>query len=306
MNITGGDVMISVFPISECTLSKAAEAGNKGFGDYYVLIQMTPERLVHMLSNGNMSPDFSFAAFVNEEPAGLLLNGIASINGVKTAWNGATAVAPEYRRIGVGNELMKAAVQLYEQEKVQTALLECFKVNSRAIKMYEKFGYEIQDELIFLQFMKALKPWKVNSPEKFKVCHATPRDVSRLFFYQHAAPWKTQWNNIRDGEAVLVRDTQTDAPLGYSLFEKAFDTDGNLKSIILYQCVSVSRDQENVIKLMLNRLFAPLDKECKRMTFNMPSTNKTVRKVLTEAGFNDATTSEDIPLTQSYMVKDIG
>lgn len=297
--------MISVVPLSECILSEAAEAGNKGFEDYYVPINMTPDRLVHMLSAGNMSPRFSFTAFANQKPAGLLLNGISTINGIKTAWNGATAVVADYRRLGAGTELMNATMQLYEREEVQSATLECFSVNDRAINMYEKFGYSIQDELIFLQQTTSLKPWKANTPKKYEINHSSPQDVSRLSFYEHLAPWKTQWNNIRNGEAVIVKDKQANTPVGYALFERVFDAEGVLKTIILYQCVSIGSNRENVARLLLNRTFAPLDQACKRMTFNMPSKNRIVRKALGEAGFSEAKTSEDIPLTQAYMVKEL-
>ncbi|WP_152658205.1 GNAT family N-acetyltransferase [Oceanobacillus sp. CFH 90083] len=299
--------MISIKSLEECTLAEAAEAGNKGFEDYYVSIKMTPERLIHMLSSGNMSPEFSFVAFVEGKPAGMMLNGIQTINEVKTAWNGATAVNPAFRGISVGNELMKAAMQLLEKEKVHVATLECFRVNKKAIKMYEKFGYEVQEELMFLQHtesLAALLPLHSDIYKKYEISHCTPQDVSRLTFYQHSVPWKTQWANIRNGEALIVQD-DTGLPAGYALYERVFDHNGNLRTIMLYQCVCVGEHQEEVIKLMLNRLYSPLDQDCKRMTFNMPSSNKTVKKLLMEANFHHAETSEGVPLSQYYMTKEL-
>lgn len=190
-----------------------------------------------------------------------MLNGIQTINGVKTAWNDATAVNPKFRGISVGNVLMRVAIQLLEEEKVHIATLECFRVNKKAIKMYEKFGYEVQEELMFLQHTESLAtllPLHSDIYKKYQISHCTSQDVSRLTFYQHSVPWKTQWANIRNGEALIVHDN-TGSLVGYALYERVFDHNGNLQTIMLYQCVCVADHHEEVIRWMLNFLYKSLD-----------------------------------------------
>ena len=52
------------------------------------------------------------------------------------------AVAPEYRRQGIGEKLVNALVDMSKNEKAEFVTLEVRKSNSAAIKLYEKTGFE--------------------------------------------------------------------------------------------------------------------------------------------------------------------
>ncbi|MED4161777.1 GNAT family N-acetyltransferase [Halalkalibacterium halodurans] len=299
--------MITIKRLKDCTMTEAAEAGNRGFEDYYVNIGFTPDRLVSMLSLTGLSSVHSVVAFYDDRPAGFILNGIRMIGGKQVAWNGGTAVVPELRRQGIGQKLMAATVECYEEQGVELATLEAFRINERAIALYETFGYHIVDQLCFLQHIGALETSfrsKSVGENDYRVARGTAHDVRLLSFYQHTAPWRTQWFALRGGQSILVKDALNHT-IGYALYERVFDGEGSLASIVLYQCEAAPGrdDADEIVRVALDALFAPHDEPCKRTTFNMPRANKRVVRILQEAGFTDAHTADGVPFEQVYMVR---
>jgi ribosomal-protein-alanine N-acetyltransferase len=51
------------------------------------------------------------------------------------------AVLPEYRRLGIGKQLMKAAASALRARNIREAFLEVRESNNAAIQMYQKLGY---------------------------------------------------------------------------------------------------------------------------------------------------------------------
>ncbi|MEB2276241.1 GNAT family N-acetyltransferase [Bacillus sp. ILBB4] len=64
-----------------------------------------------------LSVDHSFMAFYNNTPAGIMLNGIKKVKGKKHAWNGGTSVALPYRKLGIGEALLKATLERYSSKE---------------------------------------------------------------------------------------------------------------------------------------------------------------------------------------------
>ena len=52
------------------------------------------------------------------------------------------AVAPEYRRLGIGNALIEALVTYLRNKSIRFLLLEVRVSNGNAISLYEKYGYQ--------------------------------------------------------------------------------------------------------------------------------------------------------------------
>ncbi|TGV13074.1 GNAT family N-acetyltransferase, partial [Mesorhizobium sp. M00.F.Ca.ET.186.01.1.1] len=143
--------MITIKRMSDCTFAEVTKAWNRGFEGYFVSIVMTEEMLVQRLGNEGYVMGLSVVAFDGEEPIGLVASGLRTIGGKKVAWNGGTGVATEYRRQGVGRQLIDATLELYKEAGVQVATLEAMSQNSKAIALYEQKGYEVVDRLLFWQ-----------------------------------------------------------------------------------------------------------------------------------------------------------
>src|SRR4051812_22545617 len=109
--------------LNELTFDQALQIWNEGFKGYFVDVTMTLDVFIARIIKENLSISKSIVAFEENRPVGILLNGIQEMNGVKTAWNGGTAVVPEYRKKGVGKFLVEASFDIYRKEGVEVATL---------------------------------------------------------------------------------------------------------------------------------------------------------------------------------------
>lgn len=280
--------MITIKRLAECTIADAAAAWNKGFSDYYVQMSLSVDDFVNRISTLGLSPTHSIVAWADGEPVGIILNGFRQLGGKRVAWNGGTCVAPAYRKQGVGRAMLATALQIYREEGAQIALLEAFRQNTRAISLYEELGYQITDRLLFLQTTEPtiLSPFAPQDGP-YQIKHGIPADVQRLPFYQSNVPWQTQWQMMRDGEAVLVQDERGET-VGYALYKRAFDEAGKVTTITLCQCVSVENERtaaEAILRCALQHVFTPAVPIGKRTTFNLPASQTVLISVLEAFGF---------------------
>ncbi|MDO3677403.1 GNAT family N-acetyltransferase [Paenibacillus ehimensis] len=278
---------LTVKRLSECTLNQAVEAWNKGFEDYYVQIVMTVDMFLARMAAESLSADYSFVAFDGDEPVGIILNGIRTIGGVKTAWNGGTAVAVSHRRLGVAKQLLEASIRLYREEGVSRATLEAFKQNEKAIALYRQMGYEVTDQLVLLESSEAWQPGELPRGD-YTVRWSGPHEAARLPFYNANSAWQTGWQSLKDGHTVIASDPQG-RPVGYALAKRVYDASGEHTSTILYQCVTNpdAPDTGGIVRLLCSEVFTGADALRKR-AFNLPRTS-VCAEVLAAGGFTVAT-----------------
>lgn len=293
-------MMLKIKKLSDIPIRDACDVWNQGFVDYYVNMQMTVSQFTFRLGWDELSPDFSFIAYYNGLPAGIILNGINELNERRLAWNGGTAVSISFRGKGIAKKLMESTVALYRQENVDTASLEAFTVNEHAIRLYESFGYQTSDELVFLKNTKSEEENSVSmsAMPDYSIHHGLAHEIRELSFYQHDAPWKTQCNFIRNGESIVMKDKNEKA-VAYALFQKK---NGN---IILYQCAADERrpNKPDLLQYLIDYL---LQAESRIIsTYNLPEKNQLLINILEKAGFKQEFTEHKVPLKQVWMKKEM-
>ncbi|WP_228307695.1 GNAT family N-acetyltransferase [Priestia sp. J2] len=219
--------MIIIKPLSQCSFSDALEAFNKGFEDYYIPVEMSLDQFICRFGVDRLSVEHSFVAFYNDTPAGIMLNGIKRVKGKKHAWNGGTSVAFLYRKMGIGEALLKATLEKYQQQGVVEASLEAFTVNKKAIHLYEKYGYEIVDTLFFLKHRGSFPAslLKKKNQLAYSLKRRLAKDIQNLPFYTYDVPWKNQFDCICDGESFIALNERNEE-VGYLLFQKNFSSIG--------------------------------------------------------------------------------
>jgi len=273
--------------MNNCSFQTMIDVWNEGFQGYFVDMTLSLDRFLTRISSEGILPEHSLVAFVDDKPVGFLLNGIRPNNGKKMAWNGGTAVIPAYRGKGVGRSLVKAAVELYKVEAVNIATLEAINNNDPAIALYKDCGYEIVDELTFLQTEERIQNFDVRS--FFKMRSATLREVSLLKFYPKLVPWQQNWQSLARtrGEALIVSD-DAGVAVGYALFKKKLDGEGNLADIGLCQCeVTPNRnDAADIVAHALRAVFLTEPGRYRRSTDNFRKSNQLVVEVLKSVGFS--------------------
>ncbi|MCG3083245.1 GNAT family N-acetyltransferase [Anoxybacillus sp. LAT_35] len=277
--------MLQIKRLSECTLEEAVRAWNAGFEGYYFPIQLTLESFLQRLVGEGLSPSLSIIVFHHEEPVGIVLNGIREFQGTLIAWNGGTGVAPAFRKTGIGTELMEATLDIYQQASVELATLEAISENERAIGLYKKFGYEIVDELEYLQFQKAIP--RLLEDEPFQAEITIPEQISHLSFYKGRHPWQTQWQSAKNDEALLAKD-ERGYNIGYAYYRRVFDATGKHEKTILFQCEAhpARDDAEPILRFLLTNVFGTCPDEVVKVVANIPITySSPTYSLLKEIGF---------------------
>ncbi|MFJ7732123.1 GNAT family N-acetyltransferase [Lysinibacillus sp. NPDC097231] len=217
--------------VSQCTLEEVLKAWNKGFEGYFVQIDMNEEMFLHRLVGEGLSTELSIVVFDHHHPVGIVLNGIRQIDGKKTSWNGGTGIAPDYRGKGVSRALMEETMAIYEREGVKVATLEAIKENKVAIALYEKYGYAITNQLLFLSGDFEAK---VGKSVAIHVETIRPEQLPHLPFYREDVPWQCSWHSNKQGEAKVFYNEQ-DRALGYMVYRTVWDKNGEIERLVLYQ-----------------------------------------------------------------------
>jgi predicted acetyltransferase len=243
------------------------------------------------LLNEGLSLKHSLVAFDGEEPIAIVLNGFRVVKGKKTAWNGGTGIATEYRGKGVSTILMEAALRVYSEEGVEVATLEAIKENERAIRLYQNFGYEITDSLVYLSGTLDSKNIAPISSKSIR-----PEQLTSYAFYKENVPWQCQWQSVKSGEAQIYYD-RNENPLGYSLFKRAWNQHGKLEKVFLFQLELFADVNETAIKSILNSITEEQHNNVSFMTINTPQTNP-VSPLLLELGFEKKT--EQVKMVKKF------
>ncbi|MDQ0167741.1 GNAT family N-acetyltransferase [Bacillus horti] len=278
--------------LTECTLAESVQAWNEGFEGYYFNATTSAEAFIQRMMQEDLSPDYSIVAFKEGKPVGIVLHGIRDVKEHKLAWNGGTGVATEVRKMGVGRLLMEESLKVLQEAGVTLATLEAISENHKAIGLYEKMGYQVIDQLehLGLNGSQSNKSFAELENKDFSVQHTLPQLVGNLSFYKDTNPWQTQWPNTKNGEAIIVRDTEGKQELGYAFYRRVFNKQGEHTKTILNQCEPhpglAEAEAEKVIKSMLSDVFGAFSENIDRVIPNLPlEQSKLTYKVLTELGF---------------------
>ncbi|WP_107951430.1 GNAT family N-acetyltransferase [Lysinibacillus parviboronicapiens] len=236
--------------VSQCTLEDVLKAWNKGFEGYFVQITMDEEMFLNRLVGEGLSPKLSLVAFDGNEPVGIVLNGVRHLNGRKTSWNGGTGISSDYRGTGISRALMEETLAVYARESVEIATLEAITDNSKAIALYEKYGYRIANRLLFLsgEFKT-----KVTEPIQMQIETLHPEQLSNLSFYQQEVPWQCSWHSNKQGQAKVFYNLENEA-VGYMLYRSLWAKDGQLERLVLYQLEVLGQGSVDYIPYFLDSI----------------------------------------------------
>jgi GNAT superfamily N-acetyltransferase len=279
--------MIQIKRLSECSLEEGVKAWNVGFEGYFFDATTTVENFVNRLVLEGLSPRLSVVAFHDNEPIGIVKNGIRVFNGKKLAWNGGTGVAKDFRKHGVGRALMEETFNIFREDGVEHATLEAISDNQKAISLYEKLGYQTVDDLEYLALNGLLAKELTPASTDYIAERVATQLVSYLPFYKGQNPWQTQWQSAKDSEGLIVKD-KDGAEIGYAYFRKAYDSDGKHEKTILFQCESNPErsDGEKIISYMLGEIFGTFNDSIQRIIPNLPVNGSSMTySILKSIGF---------------------
>lgn len=284
---------ISYKILSSLSFEDAHVLFNRGFEGYLVPMHLSFDTFVSRFGNAGLSPALSIVAYDGTEPIGFVLQGVKEVNDQMISWNGGTGIIPEYRGRKLGASMMAEAEKLIKTQKVTVATLESLSENIAAISLYERSGYIVEDDLLFLRADTILNSTLPDLGD-YEISRIPAEQSIGSDLFPPIVPWQTdaQYTSKIGGEAVMI--SKNGVVEGACLIRKQCVFGNNAESITLYQV------KENGNEDALNKLLAyalEYDQSINRTTYNFLKGDGRVVSSLLESGF------EKTSLSQVFMTK---
>jgi ribosomal protein S18 acetylase RimI-like enzyme len=179
-------------PISDVDFEAYVESVNEAYADYFVPLQVDPERMQGLIFREDLDIDQSRVAVdSNGQILGSCMLGIRGDHG----WIGVMGVVPEYRRKGIGRAILKELVRNARQLGLDFLTLEVISQNVGAFKLYENMGFEKLRTLVI--FDRGVEDVPALS-SSLRVEKGTAEDVLQYYdqFHDIENPWQRQKKSI--------------------------------------------------------------------------------------------------------------
>lgn len=286
---------ISYKSMSSLSFEEAHILFNRGFEGYLMPMNLSFDTFISRFGNDGLSPALSIVAYDGEDPIGFVLQGIREADGQKISWNGGTGIIPEYRGRKLGIHLMEEAEKLLKEHNVSVATLEALSENEAAITLYEKCGYKVEDDLLFLQ-ANGLLASQLPNHDGYEMKRIPAAQTIGSDLFPSIVPWQTDASNTPKigGEAVLI--TKNGEVQAACLLRKKYVFGNTTESITLFQ-VKENGNVDALNTLLVHAL--EYDQPINRTTYNFLTGNGRVVSSLLASGF------ENTPISQVFMTKKI-
>ena len=284
-----GDMMkLSYQSLSTMSFQNAHNLFNRGFEGYLVPMNLSFDAYIARLGNEGLSPELSVVAFDDEQPVGFVLQSIREVDGQMISWNGGTGIVPEYRGKKLGLELMKEAERYLIKRGVSIVTLETLSENKPAIKLYEKCGYEVVDNLYFLSSTGIVES-QMPSLKDYEIVRVPASQVIGSDLFPKLVPWQTDANSVSKlgGEAVII--SKNGMIKGSCLIRKKQIYGKKIEGITLFQFQHTG--DETAVHLLLAHALE-FDQPINRNTYNLPVGDGVVVTAMQANGFEKTTVSQ--------------
>ena len=116
------------------------------FGDYHVKMPSNKDYHERRWKAAKVDYTLSYGMFANGRLIGFIVHAIDNRFGIKTAFNTATGVIPEYRGQRIIKSIYDLAVPDLKYNGIEKSTLEVIQGNKKAIKAYQSVGFKICKE----------------------------------------------------------------------------------------------------------------------------------------------------------------
>lgn len=119
----------------------------KAFNNYFVPVPSEVSFWKTRFENARVNKSFSWGVYQNNHLAGFIINAIDTDNGELTAFNTGTGILPKYRGNQLVDKMYEYGIPQLKNKGVSRCILEVIDKNEKAIKVYERIGFNITHEL---------------------------------------------------------------------------------------------------------------------------------------------------------------
>ncbi len=186
--------------LSDEDFSELTMAFNLAFSDYIVPIDFTEQQLKKLYIQRHVDINHSLGVFANEEMIGFTVNGFGLWNGIETVYDAGTGVIPNFRRQKVAEKMFEFMIPNFQKQGFKQYLLEVITKNEKALKLYEKLGFE---KIRKVSLMKAANLFKsgLQIPNNLQISEIKEPDWDRLQTFWDGKP--TWQNSVKAIEATI-------------------------------------------------------------------------------------------------------
>ena len=128
--------------LSQTSIEEIVFAIMLSFEGYFVTMPSDNDYWAARFQRARVDFSLSFGMFDNKELVGFIINGIDEYNGFNTAFNTGTGVLPKYRGQKIVDQLYQHALPHFKAASIQQCALEVIQQNDRAIRVYERIGFQ--------------------------------------------------------------------------------------------------------------------------------------------------------------------
>jgi ribosomal protein S18 acetylase RimI-like enzyme len=183
------------------------------FQNYFVKMPSEVEFWVKRFHAARVDFGLSFGAFDNDKLVAFIIHGIDFHNNKKTAFNTGTGVIEAYRGQHLVDQLYAYAFPLLKENDVEKIMLEVIDENYKAIKVYERIGFQKD------RFLKCFHGELDNSESNITIEEINIGDIKEsIVDYQHHYSWDNSLDAIMIGRGMFksfVVKSELDIQLGY-------------------------------------------------------------------------------------------
>ena len=176
--------------------AERAELFTAAYEGYLMPMHIDVAALEWMQDKFDFDLDASRVAYRDGEPVGLANLGIRGQN----AWIGGVGVIPSARRTGVAEALMRAVHEEARSRGVERVWLEVIVENTRALALYEKLGYAVEQDV---------EVWTLAAAEGEHAGREVPAEEAKAQLPERHEPWQRADGTLANYDDVrgLVTDS---------------------------------------------------------------------------------------------------
>lgn len=197
-----------------------------GFSDYPVKPPKEAAFFERFFGPEGNSEKYSYIAVDEGRGIGLILGGIRKFDGIKTLRCGTMCIVPEFRGSGVAEKLWESHIVLAREQGCKQLFLEVLGNNERAIKFYEKKGYEKRYLLKYYQYNGIEKVQTINGESIIDGYSVKFIDFEALKNFREAEfkglhiNWQNEMDYIKFIEAEILGVYDLDKLIGSICYRK--------------------------------------------------------------------------------------
>lgn len=128
--------------LADTDITEIVECMTKSFENYFVKLPSEVDFWAKRYEVARVDYGLSYGVFDNEKLVAFIIHGIDFHNGKKTAFNTGTGVLEEYRGKKLVDHIYDFSIPKLKANGITKCLLEVIDENHRAIRVYERIGFQ--------------------------------------------------------------------------------------------------------------------------------------------------------------------